>query len=426
MSHGTNDDRHEDRFPLDLGNPVELIVGNPNGGVLVRATDRDDVLVRHVKHGRPGSHRYDDAEVALVVENNRIEARVRIPGGVGGWDDLDININLADLNPFGGGVARAEAAAGKAFAAAREAVAEVGRALGSGEVRFDLEIEVPRAAVETRVQVRTASGDVAIEGITGATSVATASGDVRTRDLRGEVNVQTASGDLSADGLTGRLSARTVSGDARVAAAVLDVFALQSVSGDLTLDAVLTGTEPCRAQTVSGDVGLGLAAPGGGEPDVTLALKTVSGDATVPPPFRKIDRRTWQAGGGGTRIDVQTVSGDLVARLATAAPAARRTPVTGAAPVVPTFDAAAPAPPAPPTPPAPPAPPATTADAAASVSTATPPVETPTEAEPIAATTPRRLDEATRLAVLEAVERGEIDVEEALRRLDGADSSREP
>jgi hypothetical protein len=31
-------------------------------------------------------------------------------------------------------------------------------------------------------------------------------------------------------------------------------------------------------------------------------------------------------------------------------------------------------------------------------------------------------DEAARLAVLEAVERGEIDVEEALRRLEAADS----
>jgi hypothetical protein len=32
-------------------------------------------------------------------------------------------------------------------------------------------------------------------------------------------------------------------------------------------------------------------------------------------------------------------------------------------------------------------------------------------------------EEAVRLAVLEAVERGEIDVEEALRRLEAADSS---
>jgi hypothetical protein len=36
---------------------------------------------------------------------------------------------------------------------------------------------------------------------------------------------------------------------------------------------------------------------------------------------------------------------------------------------------------------------------------------------------PTPQDDAVRLAVLEAVERGEIDVEEALRRLEAADSS---
>ena len=46
--------------------------------------------------------------------------------------------------------------------------------------------------------------------------------------------------------------------------------------------------------------------------------------------------------------------------------------------------------------------------------------------ESVDASAGRRIDDATRLAVLEAVERGEIDVEEALRRLDPHDTGAEP
>jgi hypothetical protein len=200
---------------------------------------------------------------------------------------------------------------------------------------------------------------------------------------------------------------------------------IHTASGDVLFDAMLTGDGPFRVQTVSGDVRLALrhSTAGGDEPDATLAFHTVSGDAHVTQPFRKTSRRHWQAGSGdrGPRIDVTTVSGDLVAGLA----AVKSDFVPSSTPASPASDVPA-APPAPPAPPAPaivPAPP----------SSPTPPAPftmggsrgeddaAANDARPEADQSPAEED-AVRLAVLEAVERGEIDVEEALRRLEAVDS----
>ncbi|MDP9365184.1 MAG: DUF4097 domain-containing protein, partial [Chloroflexota bacterium] len=311
-----DDDRGEVRMPLDLARPVELTVANPNGDVRIRATDRGDALLRYAKHGRAGTRRYDNARLVTESTDNRIDVRVHIPSG-GGRAELDLDIDLGNFNPFKGGIARAEGGIGRAFAEAREVVTDVGRAIGSDGVRFDLELEVPRTA-ETRTAVRTASGDVAVEDLAGPITVATASGDARVRGARGELSFQTASGDLLVERVAGRLAIRTASGDARVVGATLESFEVQTASGDVNVEAVLAGDGPYHTKTVSGDVRLALAAPGDGEPNLSLALKTVSGDANVAAPFRKTDRRAWQAGSGWPHVAVQTVSGDLHARLARA------------------------------------------------------------------------------------------------------------
>jgi hypothetical protein len=189
------------------------------------------------------------------------------------------------------------------------------------------------------------------------------------------------------------------------------------------LEAALGGDGPYKAESVSGDVQLGLR-PGTGGAAVTF--QSLSGDATVEPPFRKTDRRAWRVGDGGPTVSVKSVSGDLRARLlpGVAEPAAGDSRASAAdAPTVPIAPVAPvpPAPPAPPVPPVAPAPPAAPAPAAtfsvgaASEPTSSAPVEPST---PVETAAEGAVDEETRLAVLQAVERGEIDVEEALRRLE--------
>jgi len=358
-------------IPLEPGRPLDLYVENPNGDVLLRLADRDDVLVWWEKHGRPGSTWYDEATVQVAHEDdNRITVKVSLPivlpvGDFGKSVLKFLEGGLKGGNPFS--------------------------MLSGGPVSFDLAVDLPRCAVTAdpaRVRVRTANGDVRIEEVVGTIDVATANGEVTTQGTQGDVTIHAANGDLTLDRPAGRVTARTVSGDLTIRGGKLSQFTLNTVNGDATVETALTG-DASRIEGVNGDVRLDLilpAATGG-----TLSVRSVSGDALVAPPFRSVAKRTWRigpGGDGGPSVAVKTVSGDLNARGMLSDELARTTePVIATAPV----------PRQPPTPPAPPAPPALR----------TPPAErSETVTDP-------------RLAILQAVERGELDIDEAMRRLDG-------
>lgn len=448
MSHRENEDQHgmsdpteqETRIPLSPDRPMELDVHNPNGSVQIRAAERTDVLVRSTKHGRLGSRRFTDASLTVRIEDDhRIEVRPNLNAGAGGLagfgfgrkrgkrddpDTPDLPFIEFDLGSLKGALG------------------------GSGGVRYDLDIEIPRHHPSTRsgqpvIRVRTASGDVQVLDLTGDLNVATASGDARLVGITGNLTIHTASGDVLAERLSGGLTRRTASGDLRVQDAALERFTLGSASGDLSLDAALTGPGPYRAETVSGDIDLLL----GLSPSAaaTLTYQAVSGDATVEPPFRKTERRTWRIGderGDGPRIAVKTVSGDLHARsrqapelsAARTMEAVERTPPTqSAAPDHPTQ----PLPPVLPVPPVPPVPPVAPASPVAAVAPAPPeppvaapggPIDDFTSTERASPADLGSSDrEAARLAVLQALERGDLDVEEALDHLEslGAESETE-
>jgi hypothetical protein len=385
--------RREDRIPVDLNQPIELSVHNPIGDITVRAAERTDVLVGHVTPGFSEGRGDDESELIIDARQNRIEIRARSRAG-SGWAGISGDV---DLDTVVGEIRRAFRRAGPWLSAEQGKVRVGGRHAWS-----DITIEVPQA-ITGRVEIHSASGDIRIEGVTTEIALNTMSGDVRAVRTSGDLRLQTASGDLVIEGATGHLTAQTASGDVNVTSSQTQSFHIQTANGDIRIDAALSGDGPFHARTVSGDVRLTLrrsTTAGGEDPAATLSFHTVSGDAHVPQPFRKTDRRSWQAGAGdgGPHIDVTTVNGDLTAEIAAVESAF--------APASPMNDA----PPAPPPPPAPPAPPALVIAPAQP----SPPNE---PAQSIAQ------EETARLAVLEAVERGEIDVEEALRRLEATDSS---
>ena len=399
---GGKEARREDRIPVDLNQPVVLEVHNPNGDVTVRAADRTDVLISHSETDVSGDFADEEIDLTIDARQNRIEVRVNAGAGTG-WAGIAGDV---DLDAVVGQITRAFRRGGP-WATARAGKARVA---AGGPAWTDLTIDVPQA-VTVRVVAHSASGDVRIEGLAGEITLNTMSGDVRVMRSSGELVLQTASGDLAIEDAIGRLTAQTASGDVNVASVRTERCDIRTASGDILLDAMVTGDGPFRVHTVSGDVRLMLRQPTacGEAPTAALAFHSVSGDAHVSEPFRKAGRRLWKAGSDheGPRIDVTTVSGDLVAGVVAAESA-----VAASVPIPPTL-------PAPPTPPVAPAGPSSPTDPVpVTVDRAREEIDgAATNSGPVTAR-----DDAVRHAVLTAVERGEIDVEEALRRLEAEDS----
>jgi hypothetical protein len=247
----------------------------------------------------------------------------------------------------------------------------------------DLDVHVPRRAT---VVVETASGDLTGEDLAGEQRFRTASGDIELSRISGTVSIDAASGDvdLTATGRL-RLNARTVSGDLAVRAGVLSDVSAATTSGDLAIAGELAADGSHKVETVSGDAVLALA--GGAR----IEVSTVTGDVSADGPHRTEraeGRRVIVVGDGRATLVVRTMSGDVHVTKAKGFDM----PVDAVPPVL----AAPSGPPAPPEPPSP---------SAAAISAAY---------------------EDARLTILKQLERGEIDVTEAGRRLEALDAADVP
>lgn len=133
-----------------------------------------------------------------------------------------------------------------------------------------------------------------------------------------QVDANSVSGDVGVDGAQGDIQAHSVSGDVRLEHLRASSLQANSVSGDIEaqLDA-LTGSGDLAFRSVSGDVTLSVPKDFAAD----LRMRTVSGELTSDFPVtlnggfgrRQIDARI---GGGGRRLDISTVSGDVRIRSA--------------------------------------------------------------------------------------------------------------
>jgi hypothetical protein len=393
--HADAESRPGKHIPVDFTQPLTLAIHSPSGDVAIRAVDRSDVLIGYDAPGHWEDLGGDEAGLTIDARGNRIEVRPHPRLDVG-WAGVSGDFVLETVV---GQITKAFRGGGPFFSAKPGKVRT-----GSGDHPWpDIAVEVPRS-ITGRVEIHSASGDAHVEGFTGEIILHTMSGDLRAMRTTGALTLQAASGGLIVDDASGLLTAHAASGDVLVTSSQIDGFDIQTANGDVHVDATLTGDGPFRAHTASGDVRLTLRRPAaaGEEPAATLAFDTVSGDAHVTAPFRKTDRRRWQSGSGngGPRINITTVNGDLIAAIA----ATESAFVPAPSPAVFADDV----------------PPAVPADwprgegelAMADARSA----GVPSTAH----------GDAARLAVLEAVERGELDIEEALRRLDAEDAVANP
>jgi predicted component of type VI protein secretion system len=265
-----------------------------------------------------------------------------------------------------------------------------------GRPSADLDIDVPRGAA---ISLRTLSGSVVATGLAGASRWATASGDLRIATSAGPVQVETMSGDavVEASGSIA-LGARTVSGDLRVRAPRLEVIEASSTSGDVRVEAELAGGARHSLSSVSGDVDVVTDSP------VRLEAQTITGDVRASGLHAAEGgrgRRTLVVGDGSVALSVRTTSGDVSLRVkAVASPGSPGRPASPASAIEPE--------PIEPDPIELPAPsPAGEED--------TQPWSAPESV------VDRR--EAARLDVLRALERGDLDIDAASRRLEALEEA---
>lgn len=226
-----------------------------------------------------------------------------------------------------------------------------------------VEVELPHRA---SLRLEVVSADVQAAGLEGEQRYTSVSGDLYLTELGGQVRMATVSGDaiLRADA-PASVRAEAVSGDISVVAPRLDGLRANTVSGDVDVEARLGEAGEFRTDTVSGDLSIRLSG------DATFEVRGISTDISSDIDHRmegSADRRRVVVGNGRPRFIFNSMSGDLS--------------ILGSS----KFAGLAEAAPSPPSPPAAPD-------------------------EPVAA--------AEELAILRALERGEIDVDEATRRLAG-------
>jgi hypothetical protein len=187
-------------------------------------------------------------------------------------------------------------------------------------LHVDLDVALPagvKARIDNRVgridaghlrndlELKTASGDMAIADLTGSLSTHSGSGDMKVTDVHGTVEAHTGSGDLELDRIDGSTEVHTGSGDINGGHLGGQRVELHTGSGDVTLDK-LAGN--LRVETGSGDVKLNDLAKvakarveaGSGDIDLygdlsamqDFTLRSGSGDITLKtgtPPAVRLD-----------------------------------------------------------------------------------------------------------------------------------------
>jgi Putative adhesin len=177
----------------------------------------------------------------------------------------------------------------------------------SRSVRY--RITVPNSA---QADIHTASGEIDVEGLSGAVSLASSSGDVRAGDLTGGLKVSTTSGDVQLSDIAGKLDVGSISGDVKLENGKIDGATVNTTSGEVDLDGVAGAL---KLTSVSGDLRVRAARDGQLDFSTTSgeikyegslasksanSLNSISGDVNLQLPDAS-----------GFRLDASTVSGDL-------------------------------------------------------------------------------------------------------------------
>ncbi len=248
----------------------------------------------------------------------------------------------------------------------KEAIAEVEYAL-----------RVPRA---TRLTARAVQGPLRISGLRGAIEVSSVHGPVAVSDCEGAVRAEATNGHVELTQVAGQVEVYTANGGIAFRGGHPQSVTAETVNGLISVEPLASGTD-VRARTVNGELALTLAAGVAAELEASGVMLRTHFETPHQPTAS--GRGGWRGVvGDGTpsaHVAYSTVNGTLVVR----------------------GDGVA-------------APPATVAQAAWQPSPPPPPPPAPPPPPPPQVARPR-----TNMEILEAVDRGEISVEEAVKLMSG-------
>lgn len=264
----------------------------------------------------------------------------------------------------------------------------------------DFRVTVPR---DCSILVRGLASDIEVSGISGRLELETASGDVSLEDVAGDITIRSVSGDVSGARLNGPFQVHTTSGDISVSESHLSRFDLHSVSGDFSIETSAPSDARFKVGTTSGDMRLFVP----GDTGLSVKLDTSSGDvhSHLPVEIIQASKRHWEGtiNGGGARLEMRSTSGDLEIRRSSRLSDMPPSPAPTTEPV---------------------SPPAPRSDISpeplVTIPEGPPPSIDPEPQIPdvVAVDDTPNLETKSASEILAALERGEISVDEAMRRLD--------
>lgn len=157
------------------------------------------------------------------------------------------------------------------------------------------------------------SGDVDVSASSRRVSIESVSGDVDFSGSTERISAESVSGDIDLTGISGEVSATTVSGDMELQAGLVDSGKFETVSGDITATAEISGNGKLTAESMSGDVTIILPASQSG------VFKAESFSGRISTDFGSVDHAKhgpgshlkYVAGSGDAEVRVESFSGNI-------------------------------------------------------------------------------------------------------------------
>lgn len=176
-----------------------------------------------------------------------------------------------------------------------------------------LRLQLPEGS---KVQVKTASGDIRLHDVKGDATLTSASGDIDIKHGK-SLLIDATSGDVHLEEITGSVAVKTISGELNVVGEINNPLRFNSVSGDLTLHGGCK-VAACKvtAETTSGNILLHSHPTQSFVARLSSQSGELSGTDGLPVEMKRRPghKTEWSAkvGSGTGSIELQTMSGDLI------------------------------------------------------------------------------------------------------------------